>query len=144
MRCCRLGSDNDNKVFFFSTKLNTNFSFIMSPLVRTYLKKLKKAMSVKDGVAYIHLFSPCPTGWRFPPEKTIEVSRFAVETNFFPLWEYERRKFRFTRSIENPKPVEEYLRRIGENSHVTQRQIEENKRVLEERCEMVKTFIRKS
>jgi len=77
----------------------------MSRLVRTYLKKLKKAMSVKDGVAYIHLFSPCPTGWRFPPEKTIEVSRFAVETNFFPLWEYERRKFRFTRSIENPKPV---------------------------------------
>jgi phenylglyoxylate dehydrogenase beta subunit len=110
-----------------------------------YAGKLKKAMKVKDGVAYIHLFSPCPTGWRFQPDKTIEVSRLAVETNFFPLWEYEKRgRFRFTRSIENPRPVEEYLRLVGKYSHLTRKQIQEIERISKERCEMLKSFNPKS
>lgn len=109
-----------------------------------YAEKLKKAMNVKDGVAYIHLFSPCPTGWRFQPDKTIEVSRLAVETNFFPLWEYERGRFRFTRSIENPRPVEEYLRLVGKYSHLTREQIREIERITKERCEMLRSFHSKS
>ena len=28
-----------------------------------YARKLTKAMQVKDGLSYIHIFSPCPTGW---------------------------------------------------------------------------------
>jgi phenylglyoxylate dehydrogenase beta subunit len=103
-----------------------------------YAQKLKKAMSVKDGVSYIHLFSPCPTGWRFPPEKTIEVSRLAVETNFFPLWEYERGKFRFTHSVENPKPVKEYLQLVGKYSHLDRDQLKKFKRMVEERLELLK------
>ena len=109
-----------------------------------YAEKLKKAMKVRDGVAYIHLFSPCPTGWRFQPDKTIEVSRLAVETNFFPLWEYQRGGFRFTRSIENPRPVKEYLRLVGKYSHLTRNQIREIERISEERCEMLKSFNPKS
>lgn len=109
-----------------------------------YAEKLKKAMKVKDGVAYIHLFSPCPTGWRFQPEKTIEVSRLAVETNFFPLWEYEREKFRFTRPIDNPKPVEEYLGLSGKYSHLNKKQIGEIKRILEKRCDMLRSLNPKS
>jgi len=103
-----------------------------------YAQKLKKAMSVKDGVAYIHLFSPCPTGWRFPPEKTIEVTRVAVETNFFPLWEYERGKFRFTHSIENPKPVKEYTRLIGKYAHLDREQTKKIQRMAEKRLELLK------
>jgi len=38
----------------------------------------------KTGWPYIHLLSPCPTGWRFPSEKGIEIARLAVETNFSP------------------------------------------------------------
>jgi pyruvate/2-oxoacid:ferredoxin oxidoreductase beta subunit len=97
-------------------------------------------MKVKDGVAYIHLFSPCPTGWRFPPEKTIKVSRLAVETNFFPLWESDRGQFRFSHPIENPKPVEEYLQGIGKYSHLSGEQVKEIKRILEERCERLRAL----
>lgn len=103
-----------------------------------YAQKLKKAMSVKDGVSYIHLFSPCPTGWRFPPEKTIEVSRIAVETNFFPLWEYERGRFRFTHSIENPKPIQEYLQLVGKYAHLDRDQLKKFKRMVEKRLELLK------
>lgn len=109
-----------------------------------YAQKLKKAMQVKKGMAYIHLFSPCPTGWRFPPEKTIEVSRLAVETNFFPLWEYEEGRLRFTHPAGNPKPVEEYTHMIGKYTHLTKRQIKEIKRILEERCEMLTSLVNRS
>lgn len=105
-----------------------------------YAYKLKKAMKVKDGVAYIHLFSPCPTGWRFPPEKTIEVSRLAVETNFFPLWESDRGKFRFNHPVENPKPVEEYLQGIGKYGHLSGKQVKEIKRILEEKCKRLRAL----
>lgn len=108
-----------------------------------YGRKLKKAMKVKGGVAYIHLFSPCPTGWRFPPEKTIEVSRLAVETNFFPLWEYERETFRFTHPVKHSKPVEEYLRGIGKYNHLSKKQVGEIKRISEKRYEMLKTLMQK-
>lgn len=103
-----------------------------------YAEKLKKAMNIKDGLAYIHLFSPCPTGWRFSPEKTIEVSRKAVETNFFPLWEYEKGRFRFTHPIDNPKPVEEYLQLVGKYSHLEKDQIKRIKKIIEERIRLLK------
>ncbi len=103
-----------------------------------YEMKLRKAMNVKDGLAYIHIFSPCPTGWRFQPDKTIEVSRRAVETNFFPLWEYEKGRFRFTYPVDNPRPVEEYLQMVGKYSHLSKDQIRRIKKIIEERITLLK------
>lgn len=102
-----------------------------------YGQKLKKAMQVKDGLAYIHIHSPCPTGWRFSPEKTIEISRLAVETNFFPLWEYERGKLRLTYPIENPRPIMEYLQSIGKYSHLDNHQIRKIQGIVEERLRLL-------
>ena len=138
------------------TRENKNLPLIMAmhraPYVATactaflddYANKLKKAMKVKDGVAYIHLFSPCPTGWRFPPEKTIEVSRLAVETNFFPLWEYERGRYRLTVEVEEPKPMEAFLTTMGKYNHLTKRQVKEIRRIAEERFDSLKSFVRTS
>ena len=50
------------------------------------IRKVRKAASVK-GTRYIEILCPCPPGWRYPAEKTIEVSRLAVKTCAFPLWE---------------------------------------------------------
>jgi len=92
-------------------------------------RKLWKALGVEDGLVYIHLLSPCPTGWRFPPEKAIEIGRLAVETNFFPLWEVERGLYRFTVEIKKPKPLEEFLGKMGKYSHLSRRQLQEIKGV---------------
>ena len=53
-----------------------------------YMMKVKKAMSIK-GFRLIHVLSLCPTGWGFPSELTLELSRMAVETRIFPLFEVE-------------------------------------------------------
>jgi phenylglyoxylate dehydrogenase beta subunit len=91
-----------------------------------YYAKLDKAVeAAKRGMAYIHVFSPCPTGWRYPTGKLIEVGRKAVQTNIVPLWEYEYREghIRFTHPVENPLPVQAYLSLIGKYRHLDEKQI---------------------
>ena len=52
--------------------------------------KIQKGLAAsKHGFAYLHVFSPCPTGWAYKPEKAIEVARKAVQCNVFPLWEMD-------------------------------------------------------
>jgi phenylglyoxylate dehydrogenase beta subunit len=104
-------------------------------------RKLRKAMQVKDGLAYIHLLSPCPTGWRFPSEKGIEIARLAVETNFFPLWEMERGVYRFTVAVKEPKPVEAFLETMGKYRHLSRKQIEEIKAIVEKRLNILQSRV---
>lgn len=83
-----------------------------------YAKKLLKAMDVTDGVAYIHLFSPCTTGWGIEESRALDVLRLAVETNYFPLWEAERGQLRFTHRETNPKPIQEYTKLMDKYAHL--------------------------
>lgn len=90
-----------------------------------YVKKLLKAKEIKnEGMAYIHVFSPCPTGWGMATDMTIEVCRMAVRTNFFPLWEAERGRFRFTHTVAQPRPVTEYTKLIRKYRHLTPEELE--------------------
>jgi phenylglyoxylate dehydrogenase beta subunit len=90
-----------------------------------YAEKLTKALSVKNGLAYIHLIIPCNTGWRFPINKTIEVARMAVETNTFPLWEAEDGQFRLTYLPKRIRPVTEYTKLQGRFSHLKQEELDD-------------------
>lgn len=90
-----------------------------------YVRKLSKAMLVKDGVAYIHLYSPCPVGWRAQQDSAIQISQVAVETNYFPLWEAEHGRIRITREITIPKPVGELTKLMGKFSHLSDEGLEQ-------------------
>ncbi len=79
-------------------------------------RKVKKALTFK-GPKYLHLHTPCPLGWRFPPHLTLEVARLAVETGLFPLLEWEYGKLVRVRKIK-PKPVEEFLKPQGRFRHL--------------------------
>ena len=88
-------------------------------------KKLLKAKKMKEqGFCFLHVFSPCPTGWGVAPEKGIELCRTAVKTNFYPLWEAENGCYRFTRETKNPKPVSEYAKLAKKYSHMTEEEID--------------------
>lgn len=89
-----------------------------------FAKKLNRAKEKrKEGLAYIHVFSPCPTGWGVATDLGIELCRRAVRTNYFPLWEAERGQFKFTHKVKNPKPIEEYIQLIGKFRHLTEEDV---------------------
>jgi phenylglyoxylate dehydrogenase beta subunit len=108
-----------------------------------YYRKLDKAIeAAKRGMAFIHVFSPCPTGWRFDPAKLIEISRKAVETNLVPLWEYDntQRALRFTHSVDHPVPVQQYLSLVGKYRHLNEEEIVHIQVMSNERIELLQSF----
>ena len=86
--------------------------------------KLDRALAAsKHGFAYLHVYSPCTTGWRFPTDQNMEVARKAVETNFVMLWEYTPSGgLHFTHSVDNPLPVTAYLEAMGRFRHLSAEQ----------------------
>ncbi len=83
-----------------------------------YMRKVEKALAI-DGPTYIHLQSPCIVGWGIEESKGVKVTRLAVDTCMFPLYEVEDgQRFRITKKVANKKPVEEYLRLQGRFRHL--------------------------
>lgn len=80
-------------------------------------KKVEKAMTIK-GPRFLHFLVPCPLGWRFPSELTIQISKLAVQTGIFPLVEYEDGKLTKANTISKKTPVEEYLKLQGRFRHL--------------------------
>lgn len=108
-----------------------------------YYEKLDKALEAsRRGMAYLHVFSPCPTGWRFPPSELIEVGRKAVETNVFPLWEFELEEgsVRLTHPVEDPLPVDLFLSLIGKYRHLDEEQKVYIRQKTEERLRLLQKF----
>lgn len=50
--------------------------------------KFKKAKAIK-GCRYIHILAPCPPGWGYKSEESIEIARLAVKTGSWILYEVE-------------------------------------------------------
>jgi len=84
-------------------------------------KKVKKACEM-EGPCFLHIFAPCPTGWRHGSDTTVELSRLAVDTGIFLLWEMEGGDFNDLKVTKKPpsprKPVEEYLKTQGRFKHI--------------------------
>ena len=87
--------------------------------------KLDKAIAAsKHGFAYLHIYSPCTTGWRFPSQENIEVARKAVETNFVMLWEFTPDTgLQLSRSLDEALPIAEYLQVLGKYRHLSVEQV---------------------
>jgi pyruvate ferredoxin oxidoreductase beta subunit len=50
--------------------------------------KFKKAKEI-NGCKYIHILAPCPPGWGFDSSDTVEISRLAVKSGMWILYEFE-------------------------------------------------------
>jgi pyruvate ferredoxin oxidoreductase beta subunit len=82
-------------------------------------EKALKAKGIK-GPKYMEIIAPCPPGWKFPMNKTLELGRMAVETGLWPLFEYENGRHSFTgvskqllSGAREFKPIEDYLKIQG-------------------------------
>ncbi len=89
------------------------------------VKKVSKAKALR-GFKFVHILAPCPPGWKTPPEITIKLSRLAVQTGVFPLYEVENgEKYKINIKPKKLKPVLEYLKLQGRFRHLTQNDVNE-------------------
>ncbi len=82
-----------------------------------YISKVRKGIEV-NGPAVIDVLSPCPLGWRHEAARSIEMVRLAVETRYFPIYEFEKGEYKLNFNVSKPKPVEEFLKLQGRFSHL--------------------------
>jgi pyruvate/2-oxoacid:ferredoxin oxidoreductase beta subunit len=74
--------------------------------------KVRRAKDIR-GMRFLHLYSPCPPGWKSDPADSIEIARMAVESNVFPLYElYDGERFHLTHESVSV-PVSDYLKLQG-------------------------------
>ena len=103
-----------------------------------FVAKVKRGLEAsKNGFAYLHVFSPCPTGWSFKPDESIAVARRAVQSNAFPLWEYDRGKYYMTEN-RSPLTIAEFVRGIGKFNKLTDEDIAELQKEADARYDMIK------
>lgn len=82
------------------------------------VSKAEKAFSV-EGPAFLNVLAPCPRGWRIPSDQTLEISRLAVYTRFWPLFEVEDGVWKLTPVKEkDQRPLEDFLRPQGRFKHL--------------------------
>jgi pyruvate ferredoxin oxidoreductase beta subunit len=80
--------------------------------------KIKKAFQIK-GPKFLLVFSPCTTLWKFPPHQMIKIAKLATETNFWPLYEIDRKgRYKINYRSSSPKPVKDFYRLQGRFKHL--------------------------
>ena len=68
------------------------------------------------------------------------MCRAAVETNYYPLWEYERGEYRLTHEVERPKPVGAYTSLLKKFAHLDEQDLDELQKVVDKRFHLVKAL----
>lgn len=74
--------------------------------------KVQKALSLR-GPKFIHVLAPCPPGWRYSSEMSVEMGKLAVRSGMWILYEREFGKVTISgpskAAMIKPVPLEEYL-----------------------------------
>jgi pyruvate ferredoxin oxidoreductase beta subunit len=84
---------------------------------RDAVVKFKKALEI-TGPKFINVIAPCNRGWRSSTDDAILLSRLAVDTCYWPLYEVEHGVTKINYTPKEKRPVEEFLRPQGRFKHM--------------------------
>ena len=84
---------------------------------RDAMTKFKKALETK-GPKFMNVLAPCNRGWRSRTDDAILLSRLAVDTCYWPLYEVEEGVTRITYVPKEKKPLEDFLKPQGRFKHL--------------------------
>lgn len=101
-----------------------------------FQKKVEKAMAI-NGPSLLHVFSPCPTGQGFAEKYSVKVARLAVESGVFPLYEFEKGKYKITHE-PSFDCLEEYLKMQTRFKGMEKRHFQEVKEYTEHKWEILR------
>jgi pyruvate/2-oxoacid:ferredoxin oxidoreductase beta subunit len=86
-------------------------------------RKAKKAKEI-EGTRFLHIYAPCPVGWKSRPEDTVKLARMVVQNATFPIYEIEwGEKYTLNIKLKEKKPITDYLKIQGRFRHLTEKEI---------------------
>jgi pyruvate ferredoxin oxidoreductase beta subunit/2-oxoisovalerate ferredoxin oxidoreductase beta subunit len=73
-----------------------------------FLRKIDKARQTK-GFRFLHILSPCPTGWKSEPTESVDLIKAAVGCGLFPVFEvFDGWRYRINVRPDGT-PLDQYL-----------------------------------
>ena len=99
-------------------------------------QKVEKALAT-ESASFLHAYCVCPVGWHCKSDTAVELSKLAIQTRVFPLYEIENGVLKFNQKIEDPKPVQEYLELQGRFRHLNEKEVEKIQKYVDERYEFL-------
>lgn len=80
-------------------------------------KKVEKALTT-EGPTFLNILAPCPLGWAYPPQISIQISKLATQTCFWPLYEVTDGVHKINYKPKEKKPFEEWIKLQGRFRHL--------------------------
>ncbi len=80
-------------------------------------RKIEQAKGIK-GPRFIIALSPCPTGWDYDPQETVNIGKLAVKCGVWPLKEYINGEIKHTKIPHKRLAVVDYLKTQGRFKHL--------------------------
>jgi pyruvate ferredoxin oxidoreductase beta subunit len=77
-----------------------------------YIRKIEKAAGI-TGIKYIHVLAPCPVGWGFRTDETVDIAKEAVDVGAWALREYENGEWKTNKDPSRPQDLELHIKRQG-------------------------------
>jgi pyruvate/2-oxoacid:ferredoxin oxidoreductase beta subunit len=100
------------------------------------MKKIERAKNIK-GMKFIHVLTPCSTGWRMAEDQSARVAQLAVETKVFPLYEvFDGKQYCITHPSKG-LPAAEYVKIQGRYRHFSDDDIAVLQRDVDEEWEQL-------
>jgi pyruvate/2-oxoacid:ferredoxin oxidoreductase beta subunit len=110
--------------------------------MKDLVEKVQKGLAAsKNGFAYLHIMSPCPTGWGYAPNLSIEVARNAVRSNLFPLWEKDHEGLKLNYRNDKPIPVKDFVANIKKFRSLSEENLESLQELADQRMEIIQKLV---
>ncbi len=85
--------------------------------------KVRRAKST-PGSKFVNILAPCPTGWKSKPSLSVKISRLAVRSNVYPLYEVFDGERLVLRDNPDPVPVGKYMELQGRFHGLSEQEVE--------------------
>ena len=105
------------------------------------VRKVEKAMAVKNGLAYIHVYCSCSSGWGYEVERSIDVCRKLVQSRYAPIYEVENGKYTLSIDVKKPYSLKGFLLSLKKYQHLSDEQIADIQRDIDLRWERLHKMI---
>ena len=107
------------------------------PMLKDFRRKVTRAVEIEHSFRFLHVLGGCPPGWRYPTDQSVEVTRLAVESHYFPLVECDHGEWKVTFDPKHPVPVREFLATQGRFAHLDSEAIAAIQEHVDERLQLL-------